>query len=560
MKTAPTDQKLRGGYYTPLPIAHFLAKWAVRSAQDRILEPSCGDGNILAAAASAIIARGAAPSDVGALLTGVELDRGEAAKSFERMCAMGVEPTARTVVNDDFGNFALRAVEIDELDRMAGSEWNIQSPFDAVLGNPPFIRYQSFPEEFREPAFRLMRKAGLNPNKLTNAWAPFLVASAKLLGKDGRLAMVIPAELFQVNYAAEVRQFLSDEFRRINIVTFKRLVFEDIQQEVVLLLAEKGGAGQEGIRSIEVTDLASLQGLDADLQDQLKPLDHSSDKWTQYFLEQEEILLLRRLREHPGVMPLGTVLDVDVGVVTGENKFFVLKDSQMKKWALHGSTLPIVTKSPQMSGIRFDMEDMSKLVAADAPVHLLSPSGVEDLDESLRNYIAHGEEMGFNQGYKCRIRKKWYIPPSSWVPDAFVLRQVHAFPRIVANCTTATCTDTVHRARLLPGAPPVERLATGFINSMTLAFSEVTGRSYGGGVLTFEPSESECLPMPLSGYEDVNATKVDALIRAGEVDRALALNDEVLLAGGMALSTSEIWMLTSIWKKMRDRRMARRSR
>ena len=43
---APSAEKLRGGYYTPEPVARFLAEW-VTSAGPRLLEPSCGDGAIL---------------------------------------------------------------------------------------------------------------------------------------------------------------------------------------------------------------------------------------------------------------------------------------------------------------------------------------------------------------------------------------------------------------------------------------------------------------------------------------------------------------------------------
>ena len=45
--------KLRGGYYTPMDLAHWLCAWAIRSVDDRILEPSCGDGVFLEAAARA---------------------------------------------------------------------------------------------------------------------------------------------------------------------------------------------------------------------------------------------------------------------------------------------------------------------------------------------------------------------------------------------------------------------------------------------------------------------------------------------------------------------------
>ena len=43
-----TEQKLRGGFYTPKPIADFILKWAFNGSTDYdILEPSCGDGVFL---------------------------------------------------------------------------------------------------------------------------------------------------------------------------------------------------------------------------------------------------------------------------------------------------------------------------------------------------------------------------------------------------------------------------------------------------------------------------------------------------------------------------------
>ncbi len=45
-KAAVSADKVRGDYYTPVPVARFLARW-VRQAGPRILEPSCGDGRIL---------------------------------------------------------------------------------------------------------------------------------------------------------------------------------------------------------------------------------------------------------------------------------------------------------------------------------------------------------------------------------------------------------------------------------------------------------------------------------------------------------------------------------
>jgi adenine-specific DNA-methyltransferase len=43
-----TAEKLRGGFYTPEPIASFILKWGINGSSDyEILEPSCGDGVFL---------------------------------------------------------------------------------------------------------------------------------------------------------------------------------------------------------------------------------------------------------------------------------------------------------------------------------------------------------------------------------------------------------------------------------------------------------------------------------------------------------------------------------
>ena len=62
---------------------------------------------------------------------------------------------------------------------------------------------------------------------------------------------------FQVDYAAEARQFLSTFFDKLTLVTFKRLVFDDIQQEVILLLGERG-CNKHGIRVVELEDMSDL--------------------------------------------------------------------------------------------------------------------------------------------------------------------------------------------------------------------------------------------------------------------------------------------------------------
>lgn len=555
VKPKPDYQKLRGGYYTPPEVARFLATWAVRSDTDRVLEPSAGDGSILVEAASRLLSLGAQPAAVAQQIHAIELDPQEAEKANARVATLGIDAEAKIVRNGDFFGHAQ-----EHLLPLLGGLMDVGGEkFEAVIGNPPFVRYQNFPEEHRQIAFALMNKRGFVPNRLTNAWLPFLVLSAHLVADAGRLAMVIPAELFQVKYASEARQFLSDYFESLTLITFRSLLFTGVQQEVILLLGEKQSSSAHGIRTIEFDNASELQAFDPREVERVpvKPLDHSSEKWTKYFLHSDEIALLRKTRVMPGVTPSGEVLDVNVGVVTGNNRFFLLSQEQVVARSLTKHVTPIVSRSNHLAGLRFTGEDWSAIRHKELPSMLFTPPDIKAQESVVQDYIAEGEAGNHHLGFKCRVRKRWFIVPSLAVPQAFMLRQVHGYPKLVLNESGATCTDTIHRVDFLNGYSG-EVVVAAFLNSLTFAHAEVRGRSYGGGVLTFEPSEAEELPLPLRYAERLDIQLIDRLLRLGEIEEILDITDHVLLVQGLGLSTEETESLRSMWRKLRNRRANRR--
>lgn len=538
------SKKLRGGYYTPQEITDFICKWAINGPNLKVLEPSCGDGNFIESAIQRFNGLGVANDDLSGLIKGIELIDEEANKAKQRAAKYGLN--SNTIENKDFFSY-ISAIK--------------NKKFDVVIGNPPFIRYQNFPEEHREIALKMMHELNLHPNKLTNIWVPFLVISASKLNHSGKLAMVIPAELFQVKYAAETRVFLSKYFSRITIVTFKKLVFDNIQQEVVLLLCEKDVANNKGIRVIEIENLEELKQLDFDIIQQLevKNLDHSTEKWTKYFLNEEEILLLRRIKADQRIRPSSDILDVDVGIVTGKNDFFMLNRETVFDRNLIHYTTHVVGKSNYLKGIVYNEEDFLKNSESSLPVYLFIPPAKDysELSKECQDYITYGEKEEYHKGYKCSIRKLWYITPSLWVPDAFVLRQVGDYPKLILNQADASSTDTIHRVRFKTKEVSGENIALSYLNSLTFAFSEIMGRSYGGGVLTFEPSEIEELPLPILENHNIDFRQVDSLIRQRKIEEVLDIVDEELLIKQLKFTEKEVKTFRGIWKKLSQRRANR---
>ena len=378
--------------------------------------------------------------------------------------------------------------------------------------------------------------------------------------------MVLPAELLQVGYAAQLRSFLTEQFRSIHLVSCNELIFANAEQEVVLLLAD--GAGRPSrCQTCEVTlteATTAEQILEASVANLLsmaspKTVDHDSEKWLKYFLSNAEIGLMRALRTSDGVTTLKTLAEVNVGVVTGRNEFFVLRRSALERLDIRGATVPLVSRSAHLKGAKVDAADWQGLANADERVHLLDlePLNGSKLTPELDFYIRQGELKSVHKGYKCSIRTPWYAVPAIWTPDAFVFRQIYDFPRVVLNKAGATATDTIHRMKCRGDA---ERTVANSYTHLTAASAEIEGRSYGGGVLELEPREATNLLMPAELRDAMPVDECDRLIRQGRLQDVLQYNDRMVLRAGVGLSGGECAQLRTIWEKMRDRRLSRRRR
>lgn len=517
-KALPDVDKLRGGYYTPDAVAQFVASW-VAQAGSRLLEPSCGDGAILRHLAV-----------LSSETTGVELVAQEAAKARQYAPVHEADLFAW-------------------LDERGGERW------DGVAGNPPYIRFGNWPEALRESALRLMTHEGLRPSKLTNAWVPFVVAATRAVRDGGRVGLVLPAELLQVGYAAPLRQHLVDHYAELTVVTFRRLLFDGVLQEVVLLLGVRG-AGPARMRTVHLDDAAGLGA--ALLTGPGAPaLRHDTEKWTKYFLEPQQIDALRVARSDGGLTLLSTWAEVDVGVVTGRNSFFTMTGGQADERRVRELCVPLVARSAQIPGLLYDEQAFAEQEAGDVRCLLLDAGPGSADHPGLAAYVRAGEAASVHTGYKCSLRRPWWRTPSVWTPDAFLLRQVHAVPRIVVNESAATSTDTVHRVRVRPGTEP-RRLALAFFNSATFAFCEVMGRSYGGGILELEPREAEALPVPPPALADPGLLDdVDRMVRAGAIDEALDVADQALLVDGLGWSRAQVLDVRSAWVDLAARRNGR---
>lgn len=531
LKENASEEKITGTYYTPLEMADFIVTQLVKiDNSTSILEPSCGDGVFYDAIAN----------------NKISFNEADFIEINEDAC--GILKAKNTysslhIINNDFFDFLK----------------NNHKKYGCVIGNPPYIRYQYLKESQRVEISKLLNANGMKSNKLTNAWVAFVVGCTSLLKENGELALVIPGELLSVGYASQLRVYLLKEYEEINVYTFKKLVFEELQQDTIILHCKRK-SDRKGIRIIESEDIQSLNNENLELFEYHDFPENVKLKWVNFFSKKGDSIF----NELP-FDKLNKYCLINVGLTTGNNSFFSLDIERTKKYKLSKYVVPLVGKSSHAKCCIFTAKDYHENLKNRKNSNLLLIPDVDrkDLPKGVNEYLDIGENSKVNEGYKCKIRKHWYCIPSIWYPDAFFQRRCGDNPKLVLNDCNAISTDTMHRLKFYDES--YKKIVTAvFYNSITFASAEMCGRSYGGGVLEILPSEAGEVLIPkielIKGKIDVNEFlyKVDELIRTSETyDDVVKFVDKTILVDVLGLSIECCNKYFMIWKEMLSRRLTR---
>ena len=535
-------RKARGAFFTPPEVADYVCRWAVRSRTDVVYEPSCGEADFLVAAGRRLVELGARDVD-GTLLRGAELHEASARSALAELDAVGL--SARIEVADFFD------VELAD------------GTFDAVVGNPPYVRYQAFHGEARAKAQQAALRAGVRLSGLASSWAAFTVRSAQLVKPNGRLGLVLPAELLSTNYAGPVRRYLTDRFASVRLIMFDERVFPGVLAEVVLLLAE----GQGPTDAVKVSQTRNLAALADPPVTYWRPTDREA-KWTPALLATETAEAYAELLRDDTFTQLEGWGRTDLGMVTGNNHYFCLSAEHARHAGLCENELKRISPpgSRHLRGLTLTERAWRELADDGRRTYLFAPPADLrlPLSDAAAAYIAAGEVASVHKAYKCRVRSPWWKVPRVAIPDLFLTYMNHDTPRLVSNSAGAAHLNSVHGVTLATEHRTLGRdlLPIGVLNSLTLLGAELVGRSYGGGILKIEPKEADLLPVPSPAVLADAAPALRALrpqlathLRGGNLHEAVALVDRVLLVHHLGMKRAQIKHL----REARDTLFARRA-
>lgn len=529
---AKNEIRYSGAVYTPEQIANSIVarceELLERNNNLRVLEPSVGDGSFVRALHTSNI-------DVSTVSV-VDLDK-EVIDELHSKSSFFRFPLR--LYHNDFLEFAMR--------------YEDGTPPDLIIGNPPFISYRNYSDEFRQNSTLLANQCDDSVNYFKNAWVAFALTAEKLLAKDGLLAFVLPYEILTVEYGHFFLQSLQESFHRIDIHVSHQRVFAEIDQDAIILIANRKDRMEPGVfihRTDSFTKLETGEGK----RIQLLEGPQRGLEMNAFLLDDMELDTLREIRQ--SCSSISDYAGSTPGLVTAANDFFIRNLDEVRELGLEDYAQPILRHSSFINGSPVYRNADHKKITCQVPSQFLHFQGdFKKLSKSAKDYIKSGEKQGLHRRYKSMIRDNWFEVPLANPKPGFIFKRSHSHPRIVVNRANILTTDGAYGITPHEGYS-IDALCFSFFNSLTLLFAEMDGRFYGGGVLELTPREFRGLPLVYKEPSKVEFTdfrKIHRLAK-GKPEPILDFGD-TWLGQMMNIDGDTLQLIRNCWERVRAHRL-----
>ena len=416
---------------------------------------------------------------------------------IQALASMGIPPKRIVAIDLD-----KKPCDIDNLAiTHRGTEflaWSLSSDqrFSKIVGNPPFVSFRRLPRRLQLVADRL-NCSWAGPNRgNSNLWFAFLRASLSLLKKGGNIGFIVPAAFDYADYAAVLRATIYKHFAEFEVHRCKKPLFEEARDGCVVLLGReyemqnRNHSRYEYASSVELMDsLGSGRKV------------------------KEVVNVYRHAGNSHNRVSLGTIMEITIGCVTGDSRYFLLRESERLRLELPVRVLrPVLTRARHLRAASVTKGYWEKLKASNERVWLFRPETRHVNIPSVRRYLRLRITKGgcHRENFKVQNRKIWYQPNVPGATDGFLSGTSQLGPWISLNhWANVSATNTLYCVKFTRAMSRNERAAWA-LSLLTKEFREQflrKTRTYPDGLAKIEPGDLAELTVTCPPYDCKGAYK-----------------------------------------------------
>lgn len=435
--------KEHGVHFTPSDIAKYIVQYTYRLIDPdkrivSVLDPSCGDGELLAAACKLLKANGRIVK-----LYGIDTD--------EETLRLAQERLSRLVGSEDVlslhaGDFL--TCEPEQGQALFPTEGAISIPLvDMLVANPPYVRTQVLGSGVSKKIAKEFNLSGK-----TDLYHAFFLHYLKFIKPDGALGVITSNRYLFTKSGKEVRKHLHENYLIDFIADLGDTKIFDAAVLPALLFAKPGNNSENKTRCVrvyEVSDscgnqehgslvsvLAEERAGNINIAGKTFKVDWGHIRNTSLYKEPWVLATLPQETwldsvEKSSSCHIGNVAKVKVGIKTTADNVFIRNDWQ---------SLPVENR-PESEWV-FPLVSSSDAVRWQLPKKpsssILYPYSVEngrrkvaDLESfpKMNNYLHHFYNQLSDRSYVAKANRRWYeiwVPqdPSAWSKKKIVFPDI----------------------------------------------------------------------------------------------------------------------------------------
>ncbi len=192
--------------------------------------------------------------------------------------------------------------------------------FDAIIGNPPYVRIQMMKEwaPTEVKFYKALYRSASSGNY--DIYVVFVEKALSLLNKTGRIGFILPHKFFNAKYGEALRNIISKGKHMSHIVHFAdQQVFSGATTYTCLLFLDKAGVSE--CHFVKVADLDDWRAEGKSIEGKIPAKNITAAQWN--FVVGEGTGALKRI--HTIQTKLGNIAHIFQGLVTGADKVFVVR-------------------------------------------------------------------------------------------------------------------------------------------------------------------------------------------------------------------------------------------